>query len=167
MIDLDLAAPGRAAKDGCVRRELVLIAIMAPAVAAASSTAVSHAAPTSSRAAIVRCFEQRRVLVDPGAATYLPARIVARSRQLALSFALVPSDTQPGVAAVAVTSPSPAVAARTLARIVRSVTMQGNVPDRLVGRYFQRRGTTVLVWMTASNANARRIATACLGPRTA
>ena len=151
-----------------MRREVVLVAIlMVSAVAAASFTAVSHAAPTPSRAAIARCFEQRRVLVDPGAAAYLPARIVARSRQIALSFALVPSDTQPGVAAVAVMSPSPAVAARTLARIVRSVTMQGNLPDRLVGRYFQRRGTTVLVWMTASNANTRRIATACLGPRTA
>ena len=141
--------------------------LLTVAVTAALSTAVSHAASSPSRAAIVQCFEQRRVLADPGAATYLPARIVARSRQIALSFALVPSETAPGVAAVAVTSPSPAVAARTLVRIVRSVTIQGNVPDRLVGRYFQQRGTTVLVWMTDSNANARKIATACLGPRTA
>jgi hypothetical protein len=132
-------------------------------VLAAPASGVGAAGP--SHAEIVRCFEQRRVLVDPGAAAYLPARIVARSRQIALSFALVPSEAEPGVAAVAVTSRSPAVAARTLARIVRSVTIQGNVPDRLLGRYFQRRGTTVLVWMTGSNARARTIATACLGPK--
>jgi hypothetical protein len=139
---------------------IVLAAVLVAAVSAGSDQ-------SRSRAAIVQCFEQRRVLVDPGAATYLPARIVARSRQIALSFALVPSETEPGVAAVAVTSPSRAVAARTLARIVGSVRIQGNLPDRLVGRYFQRRGTTVLVWLTSSNAHARRIATACLGPKAA
>ncbi|HEU0337109.1 MAG TPA: hypothetical protein VFR43_11175 [Gaiellaceae bacterium] len=148
-------------------RAAIVAAMAAAAVVLVVGVSGGGAAVTPSRAAIVQCFEQRRVLADPGAATYLPARIVARSRQIALSFALVPSVAAPGVTAVAVTSPSPAVAARTLARIVRSVTIQGNVPDRLVGRYFQQRGTTVLVWMTDSNANARRIATACLGPRTA
>lgn len=139
--------------------------IVLAVVLVAAASAVSD--ESGSRAAIVQCFEQRRVLVDPGAATYLPARIVARSRQIALSFALVPNEAEPGVAAVAVTSPSPAVAARTLARIVGSLTIPGNLPGRLADRYFQRRGSTVLVWLTGSNTHARRIATACLGPKAA
>jgi hypothetical protein len=129
----------------------------------------SAAAGTPTRAAVADCFEGRRVLVDPGAAVYLPARVVPRSRQLALSFVFVPDAVAPGVAAVVVVSPTRRAAALTHARVLAFVRARsrGTVPPGALRRLVQRRGSAVVVWLTDSHAYARRVATACLGPVTA
>jgi hypothetical protein len=140
----------------------VVVCLSALGAEAAGGSAVSP-----SRAAIVGCFEERRVLVDPGASAYLPGRIVPRSRQIALSFVFVPETVVPGLAAVVAVEPTPAAAARTRARIVRFVARGPGVTPAVLRRTVQRHGSSVVVWLSESHAYARRVATACLGPRTA
>jgi hypothetical protein len=135
--------------------------LCAPCAAAAGGSA------PPSRAGIVACFEQRRVLADPGASVYLPAQVVPRSRQIALSFVFVPDTVVPGLAAVVAVAPTPAAAARTRARIVRFVTRGPGVTPAVLRRAVQRHGSSVVFWLSESHAYARRVATACLGPRTA
>jgi hypothetical protein len=129
----------------------------------------SGPAATPTRDSVANCFESRRVLVDPGAAVYLPASIAPRSRQLALSFVLVPDTVVPGVAAVVVISPTRKAAAAAHERIRAFVRVngRGTVRPAALRRLVQRRGATVVVWLTDSRASAGRVATACLGPVTA
>jgi hypothetical protein len=126
-------------------------------------------AATPSRARLADCFESRRVLVDPGAAAYLPASLVPRARQVALSFVFVPETVAPGVAAVVALSPTSKSAAATHQRIRAFIRANGlgTVRPAALRRLVQRRGATVVVWLTDSHAYARRVATACLGPVTA
>ena len=145
----------------------LLLALALLLGAAASAQAGTAAAP--SRASVADCFEGRRVLVDPGAAVYLPASLAPRSRQVALSFVFVPDAVAPGVAAVVVLSPTRRAAALTHARVLAFVRARsrGTVPPGALRRLVQRRGSAVVVWLTDSHAYARRVASACLGPVTA
>jgi hypothetical protein len=126
-------------------------------------------AATPSHAHLADCFESRRVLVDPGAAVYLPASLAPHSRQLALSFVFVPDAVVPGVAAVVVLSPTSKAAASAHGLIRAFVRANGLGTGRpaMLRRLVQRRGATVVVWLTDSHPYARRVATACLGPVTA
>ena len=128
----------------------------------------SRAAGAPSRAEVAVCFESRRVLVDPGASVYLPRSVVPRSRQLALSFVFVPADEVPGVVALVALSATPAAAARTRARMIRFATRGRAVPRSVLRRAFELRSTSVVFWHSGEpQAFARRVATRCLGPRTA
>lgn len=146
-------------------RVLLVAALASSLLVAAAAPAGQAGAP--SRAAIVRCFEERRVLVDAGASVYLPARVVARERQLALSFVFVPDAYVPGLTAVVVTSPTPAAAARTRARVAAFLGRSPTVPPAVGRRAVERRGSAVVAWLSGPHAYARRVATACLGPRSA
>jgi hypothetical protein len=159
---LTLARPsGRAQAEGVIRAVAVVVCLCALAVAVASGWASGP-----SKTAITACFEQRHVLVDPGASVYLPGAVVPRSRQLALSFVFVPEAVVPGLTALVALSPTNAAAVVARARIVRYVSSGRGVTPAVLRRAVQRHGTSVVFWLAGSHAYARRVATACLGPRT-
>lgn len=145
-----------------VRSLLLPVAVGGAALVAAGSAA--GARPPASPNAIAKCFESRRVLVDPGAAVYLPPSVVPRSRQVALSFVFVPKDVVPGLAAIVVVSPTQAAAAKARARIIRFAGRGGLTPENVLRAAIQRRGSSVLMWLSKPNSYVQRMATACLGP---
>jgi hypothetical protein len=153
-----------------VHHQVVLrrLGTAAAVLAGLAGAADGSAAAGPSKPAVTECFESRRVLVDPGASPMLPRSVVPRSRQLALSFVVVPAGDVPGTMALVALSPTRAAAVRLRARIIRYATRGRPVPRPVLRRAFELRGTSVVFWLSGQgHPHERRIVTRCLGPPTA
>ena len=110
-------------------------------------------------AAVKRCFESRKVLLNPSTVPALPRRIVPPSRQLRVSFAIVGFGQ-----GVAVVASSREAAIRDRGRIVEYYVGGAEDLRKLAEEYVELHGATVFATYERPDRPARRVITACLGP---
>jgi hypothetical protein len=144
------------------RRPLLLTVL----VVAVASTSIALAADApQSRQGVARCFKAHRVLVDADGSFYFPASVEVRSRQMAVSFALIPSEA--GLMGMVFLEPNPRAAAAVLRRAISYAVRTGGGNAQIYRRLAEVHGTRVLGWQSGRPTRAASvIAVKCLGPRT-
>jgi hypothetical protein len=146
-------------------RRPLLFTVLVLSVAGTSIALAAEAKAPQSRQGIARCFKAHRVLVDAGGSFYFPSSVEVRSRQMALSFALIPSEA--GLQGMVFLEPNPRAAAAVLRRAISYAVRTGGGNAQIYRRYGEVHGTKVLGWQGGLPTRAARdIAVKCLGPRT-
>ena len=131
----------------------------------AVSQSAAGAASARDKAGIVRCLNAHRVLSDAGASQYLPAVVIPRSRQIAISFPFTPGEV--GLAGLIIVTPSVTAARAAIGRMIVYSAAHGSGSPARIRTYIEQRGPLVVGWWAVGpKVTATKVLTTCLGRRT-